>query len=315
MRRNKKKKAKATATKIAVIDIGSNSVRLVIYDITEKKPSVIEQTKATCRLAEGLTEDKPRLNPQGRAKTLKALKHFHSLLKKNDVTNVIAIATAAMRAVASTAAGKSFLRKASKILGHPISIISGQKEAQLMARGIIASMPGLRGVCADLGGGSLELASVSAGRVEDTATLNLGSLTLYSESEGSTLTAAYRTRDCLADVKFLKRATGRTLYVIGGSWRAIGRVMKISMGLPIKQVHGYKVAASLARQYALAIAVRKPSFFRGMPKKISQRRAILPLAAIVMVELIDTLQPKNIVFSGYGLREGALMERLEKSKG
>ena len=298
--------------KIAVIDIGSNSVRLVIYDTVGTKPIMIEQTKATCRLAQGMLQDKPRLSLQGRVKTLKALKRFRIILGDHGVTDVVALATAAMRAVAKTHGGETFTRQAEKALGHKIRIISGREEARLMARGLMAAMPGIAGICADLGGGSMELASVGAGHIHHTATLNLGSLVLYSEAKGNTLTAAYRAREQIGKVSFLRQAHGQTLYVIGGSWRAVGRLMKLAMGKPIKHVHGFAVGASLAREKALTLAAQNPAAFSKKPKKISQRARVLPLAAAVMVELIDAIKPARVIFSGHGLREGALIERLKK---
>ncbi len=298
--------------KIAIIDVGSNSVRMVIYAVTDGVLTLTEQTKATCRLAEGMTDNKPRLNPAGCVKTLKTLRQFHQLLLDRGVTQVAAIATAAIRTAIQTPAGRSFLAQAQKALGHKITVISGKREAQLMARGLIASLTRINGICADIGGGSLELASVIKNKLGQTATLNLGSLRLYSESKGNTLIAAYMARDAFHGLSFLRKSKGKTLYIIGGSWRAIGRIIKQTMGLPIKQVHGFTLPAHQARLHAMTIAAHKSAAFRAMPKKINQRAQILPQAAAVLIELIDAMQPAHIVFSGHGLREGVLMEQIQK---
>ena len=315
MPKKRAKKIKPITTdstkKVAVVDIGSNSVRMVIYDTSDAKPIVLHQTKTTCRLAEGLSREQPHLNPLGMEQTLKTLRAFRLLIQKHKVPEVMAVATAAMRAVAATKQGRHFHRKTEQALGSPITIISGRAEARLMAYGVMADQPKLNGICGDLGGGSLELAAVSKGQIHHTATLELGSLTLFSEAKGHTLVAAYLARDQIHSIPFLSQSHGKDLYIIGGSWRAIGRIFMKRLNLPMQQVHGFALDSHLARLHAIGIATKKPSAFRRMPKKISARADILPLAAIVLAELIDAMRPRKVIFSGHGLREGLLHHGLK----
>src|SRR5262249_1873099 len=136
-----RKKPSKTERLIGVVDIGSNSVRLVIYRIERGAPVAVKDKKAACKLADGMHHLHPELNARGVEKTLKALKSFRALLAKHKVTQVLAIGTAAMRAVADTPKGKAFHRKAELALGHAISVISGREEAQLTAHGVMAALP------------------------------------------------------------------------------------------------------------------------------------------------------------------------------
>jgi len=311
LKKSKIKKSKIQpSNKVAVIDIGSNSVRLVIYDTDHAKPKAVEQMKATCRLAEGMTHKNQKLNAAGMIQTLKALQRFRKRLTQRKVTKVFAIATAAMRAVAESKQGEAFHGRAERVLGQAITIISGRTEARLMAYGVMNYLPSINGICADLGGGSLELASISGKRIHHTATLDLGALTLFSECKGHTLLAAYLARTQLAAIPFIGDTPSRNLYIVGGSWRAIARLLMKRIGMPVQKIHGFSIDGKLAQLHAIGIASKKPSAFRRMPKKISQRADVVPIASVVLAELIDAVKPRRIIFSGHGLREGAVQAGL-----
>jgi exopolyphosphatase/guanosine-5'-triphosphate,3'-diphosphate pyrophosphatase len=297
---------------VAVVDIGSNSVRLVIFRLTAKGHEIIREKKATCGLARRMTRDNPRLDRTGMILTLRALRKFNKLLAVHKPRKVLAIGTAAMRAVARTKKGKAFHRHAEQALGHKIKIVSGIMEARLTAYGVMSALPKAAGVCGDLGGGSLELASINRGRIGHTATLALGSLTLKSESGGSAAKAEKLMRSRLHVLPWLGRQHGKTFYPIGGSWRAVARVMMRKQGhRKLRRVQGYAIAASTAQKFAAAIAQQKSVGFRKMHKKIRQRADIIPFAAAVLCEIIAIMRPKRIVFSSHGVREG-LMRRYEE---
>lgn len=289
---------------LAVVDIGSNSVRLVVYRVSAGRHEAVFDKKATCRLAMGMKPRNPCLNPKGMKATLKTLKNFKKLIKKYKVAKVVAIGTAAMRAVEQTKKGKAFHRKAEKALGSAIKVISGLEEARLTAIGVMSSMPRAKGICGDLGGGSLELASINNKKIRHTTTTALGTLTLLTETKGDALKTEVITRQRLEKVDWLRKAKGQTFYAIGGSWRAVGRMMMQSIGVSPRHVHGFTIKAARAKSVAVDIALKNPDVFRSLQPKISKRADIIPVAAAALVKLIDIIQPKNLVFSGHGIREG-----------
>ena len=282
---------------VAVVDIGSNSVRLVIYQRHGKAYKSIKDKKTTCRLALGMNHENPQLSRKGMIAALQTLREFHGIIEKSGATKVLAIATAAMRAVEHTAEGRAFHHKAEGALGHKITIISGRKEARLTAYGVMASLPKAIGICGDLGGGSLELASIDRGEVKHTSTVSIGTLTLLSETRGDPLVTENLVNQRLQNVAWLKQAKGKNFYAIGGSWRALGRIMMKKLGVPPRSVHGFAIKAELASQYALAIARQNPADFRTMPDKIRRRADIIPGAASTLAKLITLMKPRQIVFS------------------
>jgi exopolyphosphatase/guanosine-5'-triphosphate,3'-diphosphate pyrophosphatase len=305
-----KKNPNPPKRQIGVVDIGSNSVRLVIYRLDGSTPVIIKDKKVTCRLAQGMHHAHPALNARGMEKTLKVLASFKAMLIKHKVTEVLPIATAAFRAVQETKAGQAFHKKAEKALGHIIEIISGQTEAQLTAHGVMAVLPKAAGLCGDLGGGSLELASIKQGKVLHTSTVALGTLTLLSETHGDAIFTEHLVAQRLRHVAWLRHGKGKVFYAIGGSWRAVGRIMMIKRGVKKRSIHGFSIAAAAAKKYAGEIALQKPAELRTMPKKIKQRADIIPMAAATLAQLIVTMQPSKIVFSGHGVREGLVRKKL-----
>jgi exopolyphosphatase/guanosine-5'-triphosphate,3'-diphosphate pyrophosphatase len=303
-------KTKIKTLDIAIIDIGSNSVRMVVYRVAGRAHDVILEKKATCGLARCMSEKKPKLDRKGMALTLKTLRKFGGILRKQKIGKVLAIGTAAMRMVAHTRAGKKFHRKAEGALGHKIKIISGRMEARLTARGVMSALPKASGICGDLGGGSLELASIARGRVNHTATLALGSLTLVHESGHNPLKAEKLMHARLGRVKWFGKTRAKAFFPIGGSWRAVGRIMRSMHHQRPKRIHGFTIRAGLALKYAHAIELMKPSKFRTMPRKIRQRADVIPYAAAVLAELMARIKPQRITFSAHGVREGLLMSKI-----
>jgi len=305
----KKSKRKSLPSKqgdIAVIDIGSNGVRMVVYRPGRKKFERTCEKKAVCRLGRRLASDNPRLDRKGMGLTLKALRKFRRTLRKKKPRKIFAIGTAAMRSVAHTRKGRAFHRKAERALGCKIKIISGRKEAQLAAQGVMSALAKVSGVCGDLGGGSLELASVRRGRVGHTATLALGSLALLDEAKNDPFRAGVLLHQRLNHAAWLPQSRNRTFYAIGGSWRAVSRVMMKKLGQPVRPIHGFTMRAELAKKYATEISRQKPDAFRKMHRKIRYRADSIPIAAATLGEIIDRMQPKRVTFSAFGVREGLL---------
>jgi len=300
------KKQKTKPTDIAVIDIGSNSVRLVIY----RGFNPVYEKKTHCRLARNMTHDKPKLEKKNMDMTINTLHKFGRIIRKRKIKKIIAVGTAAMRAVIHTKQGRKFHKRAQNALGYKITVISGRLEARLTALGVMSEIPKATGICGDLGGGSLELASITRGKVGHTVTLALGSLTLINESKGNPIKAEMLMHARLNPAKWLSRHHGCVFYPIGGSWRAVGRIMRKMLHMPPRRIQGFTLRADIARRCARIIERQKSSAFKKMPRKIRQRADVIPYAAAVLVELIERIQPAKITFSAHGLREGLLMRKI-----
>ncbi len=292
----------------AVVDIGSNSVRLVVFDVSARKPEVLWQKKVRCGLARGLRHDCLSLDPRAAALTLKTLARFRVLLKKKNIEDVCAVGTAALRLVRRTPRGKAFRRRAEAALGNKIAVISGKREAALGAKGVCLAWPKATGICGDLGGGSLELSLVKKGRIVRVASLPLGILTLMAEANADPAKASLLLRSRLKKLAWLAENSS-VLYLVGGSWRTVARVMRKKSHNPPGPVHGYAVPAATAAPALKAMAQAKSAAFRAMGRKIRRRAKYIPIAAMALGALLALMQPRRIVFSSFGLREGILREK------
>lgn len=289
--------------RFAVLDIGSNSVRLVVYDRLERVPVALFNEKALCGLGRGI-EASGGLDPAAMADALATVKRFAALARAMQVATLDAVATAAVRDAEN---GPAFVEELERECAIDVRVVSGQEEARLSALGVLSGIPSADGVMGDLGGGSLELVPVRDGVSAEGATLPIGPLRLGAAKPGKARDAI---DEALAGVPWLGEAAGRELYIVGGAWRALGRVHMAREGYPLHVLHGYGVAAGEMEQLALLIAnLGKESVKRieGVPK---ERLDILPLAALTLARVLRAARPSRVVFSAYGLREGVIFDRL-----
>lgn len=295
---------------IAVVDIGSNTMRLVIYDGLKRVPLPTYNTKVTARLGHGLGES-GRLNPAGIELALHGLTRFARIIDGLECQRVIALATAATR-IASD--GQEFIGAAEDRLGHPIRVIEGEEEARLSAMGVISALPDADGVVADLGGGSLELAAVGDGRPGARISLPIGALTLMDLAAGGADQREARRviQERLERIEWLQDLVDRRLYLVGGAWRALAKLHMDAIAYPLPLIQGYSLPAAAARELA-----RRYSPASGEAEKlpgISARRSeTVPPAALVLRRLIANVKPNTVVFSAFGLREGALFDALPET--
>jgi exopolyphosphatase/guanosine-5'-triphosphate,3'-diphosphate pyrophosphatase len=224
------KRAQKRAPSVAVIDIGSNSVRLVVYEKMARSLVSVFNEKTLCGLGREV-QSTGLLAPDAVDKALTSLRRFHALCKIQRVGRIYAIATAACRDASN---GPDFIAKAERICGCKIEILSGPREAQLSAQGVISGVHKPDGVVGDLGGGSLELIDVRGHRVSGGVTLPLGSLALQDLSHKSLKRAERIVSTELAEVPRLAAGRGRTFYAVGGTWRALARIHIIQSGYPLK---------------------------------------------------------------------------------
>ncbi|QWG20510.1 exopolyphosphatase [Bradyrhizobium sediminis] len=308
------KRPRKRASSVAVIDIGSNSVRLVVYESMARSLTTIFNEKALCGLGREV-QTTGLLAPDAVAKALTSLRRFRALCRVMKVGRVHAIATAACRDASN---GPDFIARAERICGCPIEILSGPREAQLSALGVVSGVHNPDGIVGDLGGGSLELIDVHGNRVRRGVTLRLGSLALQDISHKSLKRAERIVRNDLADVAQLKAGRGRTFYAVGGTWRALARIHIVQSGYPLGVMHGYSLPAADALDFAQRLRrLASANMLANIEVVADARRPLLTYAALVLEYIIRVAKPKTIVFSTFGVREGllyAMLPQAERSK-
>src|SRR5204863_5469999 len=242
------------------------------------------------------------------AKALTALRRFRALCRIQQVGRVFAIATAACRDAKN---GPDFIAKAERICGADIEILSGPREAKLSALGVVSGIHDPDGIVGDLGGGSLELIDVRGNRVRSGVTLPLGSLALQDLSHKSLKRAERIVKSELSDVAQLKAGRGRTFYAVGGTWRALARIHIVQSGYPLRMMHGYSLPAADALDFTQRLRrLAAANMLANIEIIADARRPLLTYAALVLEHIIRIAQPKTIVFSTFGVREGLLYDKL-----
>lgn len=295
-----------TAAVCAVVDIGSNSVRLAIFDGARRAAPPLYNEKSMCGLGRGLRET-GRLDPDGAARALAQIERFAALLRDKGIAQVDAVATAAVRDAED---GAAFAAEIERRSGLRVRVLSGAEEAELAARGVLGGEPGAHGVMGDLGGGSLELVRLDRGAVREHATLPLGALALAAETKGDARRARGPIDEALAGLPWLDAAAGADLYAVGGNWRALARIHMHRADYPLRIIHRYTLPArELARLVSLVATQSAESLERagGAPRR---RAALLPFSALAMERLLRRARPRRVTFSALGLREGLALARL-----
>lgn len=296
---------------VAVIDIGSNSVRLVVYESLARSLVTIFNEKALCGLGREV-QSTGLLAPDAVKKALTALRRFRALCRVMRVGRVYAIATAACRDASN---GPEFIAKAQRICGVPIEVLSGKREARLSALGVASGVYKPNGIVGDLGGGSLELIDVRGNRLSRGVTLPLGSLALQDASQKSMKKAERIVKAALAPLTELKAGAGRTFYAVGGTWRALARIHIIQSGYPLHVMHGYTLPAADALTFVRRVRRLAAANTLANVEEIAEaRQPLLAYAALVLEHVISIAEPKDIVFSTYGVREGLMHEMLSETE-
>lgn len=295
------------ASSVAVIDIGSNSVRLVVYESLARSLVTLFNEKALCGLGREV-QSTGLLAPDAVTKALTALRRFRALCRVMKVGRVHAIATAACRDASN---GPEFIAKATRICGVPIDVLSGKREAMLSALGVASGVYQPDGIVGDLGGGSLELIDVHGSRLRKGVTLPLGSLALQDASQKSLKKAERIVKLALTPLAELKGAGGRNFYAVGGTWRALARLHIIQRGYPLHVMHGYEIPAGEALAFVRRVRrLAAANTLASIGDVADARQPLLAYAALVLEYIIRIGKPKAIVFSTYGVREGLLHEML-----
>ena len=305
------KRPRKHASSVAVIDIGSNSVRLVVYERMSRSLMSVFNEKTLCGLGREV-QSTGLLAPDAVARALTSLRRFRALCKVQKVGRVHAIATAACRDATN---GPDFIAKAERICGVKIEILSGPREAKLSALGVISGIHKPDGFVGDLGGGSLELIDVRGNGVRSGVTLPLGTLALQDLSHKSLKRAERIVKSELSDLTQLKGGRARSFYAVGGTWRALARIHIIQSGYPLGVMHGYSILASDALDFAQRLRrLAAANMLADIEAIAEARRPLLTYAALVLEYVIRVAQPKTVVFSTFGVREGLLYSMLPEAE-
>jgi exopolyphosphatase/guanosine-5'-triphosphate,3'-diphosphate pyrophosphatase len=294
---------------LGIIDIGSNSVRLVAYEGLTRAPTPIFNEKVFCGLGRGLVTT-GKLPEEGAERALKALRRFRILGEIMQLSDVHVVATAAARDAKN---GAEFLAAAGEAIGTKIELLSGRREAELSALGVLSAIYKPDGVVGDLGGGSLELIKVKRSRIGKGASLPLGGLALMDASNRSPRQAAKIVRESIGDTKALKSLSGRTFYAVGGTWRALARLHMRQRNYPLNIMHNYTIPVRDAVDFLGLIERVDSDALVSIASVSAARRPLLAYGAVVLEEIIRRTKPKEIVISVAGVREGLLYERLDKA--
>lgn len=292
-------------SRVAVVDVGSNSVRLVVFDGAARSPAYFFNEKIMCALGAGLG-DTGRLNPEGRVRALDAMKRFRAITRGIGISQLTAVATAAVRDATD---GPDFVRDVAEATGIQIQVIDGQEEARLSAQGVLLGWPGSYGLVCDIGGSSMELAEMADGKIGRRMTSDLGPLKLKTVKGGA------KGRKAVIDATMdqLHSHMGpqsNRLFLVGGSWRAIARIDMHRRGYPLHVMHEYRMTPKDIRATAKFIASRDIEELRRDCGLSTSRMALVPIASQVLVRLIKKFKPVNIAISAYGIREGMLYEQM-----
>jgi len=296
---------------MGVVDIGSNSVRFVVYEGAVRSPTPIFNEKVLCGLGREIAST-GRLDEESVKRALEALARFKAIAMILDVKHVRAIATAACRDAIN---GPDFIVRGEKALGTSIQILSGQQEAELAAKGILMGFRSPDGFAGDLGGGSLELVDVSGDAMRQAVTLPLGGLRLLDASAGRIDKAIDLADAHIAGVTWLGKGRDRGFYAVGGTWRAIARLHMEETDYPLHVMHGYAIPVEEAIAFCEDIRkTKKLSSMKGIAKISRPRREVLPVGALVLERLLKRLEPREVIFSVFGIREGLVYGLLSETE-
>lgn len=291
---------------ISVIDIGSNSIRLVIYEGVARSPTVLFNEKMLAGLGRGIVST-GRLDPEAVTRSMSEFRRFRALSEQAGAEQLHVIATAAAREAEN---GPDFIRRAEDVLGAEIRVLSGREEAGYSALGVISGFHNADGVTGDLGGGSLELVDVRGETIGDGITLPLGGLRLQDMSANSPSASAQIARRELARASLLEGGQGRTFYAVGGTWRNLARLHMNMTNYPLSVMHHYEMGIESSAAFLKQVARGDIDKMQGIEGVSKARRALLPYGAAVLQEIVAAMRPSRIVVSALGVREGFLLSLL-----
>ncbi len=292
-------------SRVGVVDVGSNSVRMVVFDGAARSPAYFYNEKIMCGLGKGLAET-GMLNPSGRVRALAALKRFSLLAKGMGIETMSIVATAATRDAKD---GPAFQAEVLEKTGLKLHVIDGGEEARLSAQGVLLGWPEAKGIVCDIGGNSMEMARIGGGKVGKRVSTQLGPFRLQQIEGGPQKRIAHIGRilkDCQAELK----SEGERIYLVGGSWRVIARLDMERRNYPLTVLHEYRMTTKNLLDTLDWLATADLAVLRGRTGTSPERMELVPLACEVLREIVRIFKPSEIDVSAYGIREGLLYEQM-----
>lgn len=292
-------------SRVGVVDVGSNSVRMVVFDGAARSPAYFYNEKIMCGLGKGLA-DTGHLNPEGKARAMSALKRFALLAKGMGILPLTVVATAAVREASD---GPEFQAAVLAQTGLRLHVIDGAEEARLSAQGVLLGWPEAKGIVCDIGGNSMELARIGAGKVGKRVSTPLGPFRLQQIAGGAKARKAHIAAVLESAAKEIRPA-GDRVYLVGGSWRVIARLDMERRAYPLTVLHEYRMTPQGLTDTLDWLATADLAVLRGRTGTSAERMELVPLACEVLREIIRVLKPSEIDVSAYGIREGLLYEQM-----
>ncbi len=291
---------------VAILDIGSNSVRLVIYEGLTRSPAVLFNEKVLCGLGRGVAQT-GTLNEKAVKRALTAIKRFYQLSSQIGVKDLHILATAAAREAEN---GPKFIKQVETICSAKVQLLTGSMEAYYAGLGADSGFYKPDGIVGDLGGGSMELTPTSDDAKQGVTT-PLGGIRLQESSKGDISQAAKIARQELSNVKLKWPNKSKCFYAIGGTWRNLARLHMFDVGYPLDVVHGYTVKAKDYIEFCKRVSKENLDDFKGIEDISKNRRNLLPFGAISLMSALERLGAKEVQMSATGLREGYLYSLLD----
>ena len=291
--------------RVGVIDVGSNSVRMVVFDGAARSPAYFFNEKILCGLGRDLAQS-GRLHPEGRDRALSAIRRFALLTEEMHLTSLTMVATAAVREASD---GEDFKAEVEASTALTMNIIPGEEEARLSAQGVLLGWPGARGLVCDIGGSSMEMAEIGDNTVGRRASSALGPFRLQMVPGGKK-----GLRDHIAKTLLeLRDKVGgdhKALYLVGGSWRALARLDMERRAYPLTVLHEYEMTPKSIRKTIQWLETQDLRRLRDRTGISPERIALVPLATVVLRQMLNVFKPRAIFLSSYGIREGILFEQM-----
>jgi exopolyphosphatase/guanosine-5'-triphosphate,3'-diphosphate pyrophosphatase len=292
-------------SRVGVVDVGSNSVRMVVFDGAARSPAYFYNEKVMAGLGLGLAETN-YLNPRGKVRALAALRRFALLAEGMDFAPLTVVATAAVREATD---GPAFQAEVLAATGLKMQVIDGDEEARLSAQGVLLGWPDAKGIVCDIGGNSMEVARISDGHVGKRATSPLGPFRLQQIDGGP----KKRQEHIAAIVRNLRnqlKSEGERIYLVGGSWRVIARLDMERRNYPLTVLHEYRMTPRSVLDTIDWIGANDAGVLRAQTGTSAERMDLVPIACEVLGELVKIFKPSEIDVSAYGIREGMLYEQM-----
>jgi len=296
----------------AVIDIGSNSARMVIFCRTSRFGfHLLKEIKSKVRIPEGAYENGGNLQPFAMERALNALSEFLSIAKSYKATKILCVATSAVRDAPNRSEFLSLVRKK---LSLNIKVIDGEKEAYYGAVSALNMLKAEDAITVDIGGGSTELALIKNGKIEGLVSLNIGTVRLKELffDKSLPIEAAKEFIDKELS-KIPKNFVSDTIIGIGGTNRALANAIMVTNEYPVDTLHGFEFCLNEGALFIDKIINTKPHKLKALKIK-PERFDVIREGALIIKSIIGLTKAKKMVASGVGVREGVFLTDLLRNQ-